>query len=131
VSATGWFFIGLMAGLGLDALLKRVDGSRAKARKDLGSEMKRLAYEIERTMPSGTIMWPEAFLPRMVSASLKAKNFGLWFPQQDTNVVDVVATCRYLWLVGTLLFDGHFSQAKAAGRLFLDADRKSSGLAKH
>jgi hypothetical protein len=101
---------GYVAGLWTDYLLRRVDGSRAQARKNLGLEMRALAGDVGRLQSQITdFTWPGHYTPRLVSLSLKAKSMGMWFPEKHTTQH---ATLEYLLLVGTLLSDGHFSQAK-------------------
>src|SRR5437660_1331023 len=66
---------GFVAGLWLDWLLRKMDGSRAKARGNLGFEMRNLAHDIERERQNLHFDWTW-LRPNLISTFLKAKNFG-------------------------------------------------------
>jgi hypothetical protein len=100
-----------VAGLWLDWLLRKFDGSRAKARENLGYEMMNLAHDIDNALALVDRFRLQDFSPRLISAFIKAKQVGLWTPdvRMPLNVV-----MPYLRHVGTLLSDGHFAEAKQA-----------------
>jgi amino acid transporter len=100
-----------VAGVWLDWLLRKFDGSRAKARENLGYEMSNLAHDIDNALALVDRFGPQDFSPRLMSTFIKAKQKGLWTPdvRMPPNVV-----MPYLRHVGTLLSDGHFAEAKQA-----------------
>ena len=108
-----------MAGLWVDWLLRKLDRSRAEARKDLGFELlnlaSELAEELERVDPS----W-QRLRPKLMSAFIKARGFGLWAPDDEVinKGIDLGVLTRYLREVGTMLEEGHLKEAKRiAGRV--------------
>jgi hypothetical protein len=108
---TALVLAGFVAGLWLDWLLRKFDGSRAKARENLGYEMMNLAHDIDNALALVDRFRLQDFSPRLISAFIKAKQVGLWTPdvRMPLNVV-----MPYLRHVGTLLSDGHFAEAKQA-----------------
>jgi amino acid transporter len=106
---TALVLAGFVAGLWLDWLLRKFDGSRAEASENLGYEMMNLATEIRRDAP---VDWQQ-FLPKLRSAFIKAKAFRVWAPDDEgINRVELGVLRRYLQEVGTMLKDGHFKEAK-------------------
>jgi hypothetical protein len=101
-----------VAGLSVDRLVRRLDGSRANKRKDLGDEMLHLGNEL----PS--LREPvRARRSEIRSCFTNARKFRIWTPDDgifsiypDRATEDLLA--EYLKDVGTLLKDGHFSRAK-------------------
>jgi hypothetical protein len=106
---TAWLLAGFVAGLWLDWLLRKFDGSRAEACENLGIEMTNLANDIDNALALIDRFRLPDFSPRLMSAFIKAKQVGLWTPdvRMPINVV-----MDYLRHVGTLLSDGHFREAK-------------------
>jgi hypothetical protein len=118
---------GFVAGLWVDWFVRKVDGSRAEARKKLGAEMGRLCFEINQEVKllGRTGVWPASlhrYGARLMSISIKAKEFCLWAPDHRIFNVEegLPILMNYLDVVGQMLRDGHFDQAK---RLALDAKR--------
>jgi hypothetical protein len=107
---------GVVVGAWIDWLLRKFDGSRSADRKNLGSRFCNLAHNIEnRFQYQGE--WPSNIhdlVPNLMSAFIEAEWFGLWTP------VDQLYSCpdggtilvNYLRIVGVMLRDGHFEQAK-------------------
>jgi hypothetical protein len=108
---TALVLAGFVVGLWLDWLLRNFDGSRAKARANLGYEMMNLAHDIDNALALVDRFRLPDFSPRLMSAFIKAKQVGLWTPdvRMPPNVV-----MAYLRHVGKLLSDGHFAEAKQA-----------------
>jgi len=101
----GWIFVGLVAGLWLDLLLRKLDGSRADERKMLGAEMARYGNYLGQpsSMPDSA---------KIKSYFHSARDFGIWAPDEvNINRAEKLIT-EYLMNVGTMLRDGHFKQAK-------------------
>ena len=104
-----------VAGVWLDWLLRKFDGSRAKARENLGYEMTNLANEIDNALALINRFRLPDFTPRLMSAFTTAKQLGLWTP--DVRMYERInLVMDYLRHVGTLLSDGHFAEAKRAAR---------------
>jgi hypothetical protein len=108
---TALLLAGFVAGLWLDWLLRKFDGSRAKARENLGYEMRNLAHDIDNALALIDRFRLPDFSPRLMSAFIKAKQVGLWTPDVRMPINFVI---DYLRHVGTLLSDGHFAEAKQA-----------------
>jgi hypothetical protein len=109
------------AGLWADWFLRRLDSTRAEARKKLGWEMVSLARSIADPPPAWSYMSPHEVGSEIMSAFIKAKQFGLWAPDLSvpTNVLEGLGPDQfrnilhsYLLLVGRMLNDGHFTEAK-------------------
>jgi hypothetical protein len=121
-----------VAGLWLDWLLRKLDGSRAEERKALGTDMVNLGRQLRH------LKYP-VDRPRIMSCFTTATKFGLWVPDDrifsiltdhlksairengsymtpTKGVFDYVKLENmikdYLTHVGTLLRDGHFREAK-------------------
>ena len=104
-----------VAGVWLDWLLRKFDGSRAKARENLGYEMTDLANAIDNALALINRFRLPDFTPRLMSAFTTAKQLGLWTP--DVRMYERInLVMDYLRHVGTLLSDGHFAEAKRAAR---------------
>jgi hypothetical protein len=114
---------GFVAGLSVDWLLRKLDGSRIEARKNLGIEMQTAGREIQSASAHGSDLWvnigPLNAGPRLNACFLKARKIGLWAP--DDRIFQVQrpfgdriqhTLLLYLMHVGTLLSDGHFAEAK-------------------
>ena len=107
---------GLAAGAWLEWLLRHFDGSRERARKDLGKEMLALAQVVEHKQAGN-------YRPAFMSYFITAKKMGLWSPTPDQFLSGQGGPeflLGYLRGVGTLLADGHFREAK---RMAADAKR--------
>jgi hypothetical protein len=110
---TALVLAGFVAGLWLDWLLRKLDGSRAKAREHLGTEMMDLARNINKALARHSDL--QGFSPRLMSAFIKAKQLGLWAPTEFQSTGSNIPTLMgYLRHVGTLLRDRHFAEAKQA-----------------
>jgi hypothetical protein len=108
---------GILVGLWIDWLLRKIDGSRAARRKTLGTTYCSLSSNIEGRFGGYYGEWSENIhdlKPALMSAFIEAEGFGLWAPvdelykRQDGGVVVV----NHLRIVGTMLRDGHFKQAR-------------------
>jgi hypothetical protein len=108
---------GVVVGVWIDWLLKRMDGSRASRREILGMRYCSLSHDVERQLDNFHAEWPRNIhhlQPALMSAFIEAEGFGLWAPvdqlenRQDGGAIMV----NYLRIVGTMLKDGHFKQAK-------------------
>jgi hypothetical protein len=117
VYASALITTGLLVGVWLDWLFRKVDGSRARSRETLGLRYCNLSHDVERQLDDFHGEWPmnvHNLKPTLMSAFIEAEGFGLWAPvnelyeRQDGGVIMV----NYLRLVGTMLSDGHFKQAK-------------------
>ena len=105
----GWIFVGLVAGLWLDLILRRLDGSRGNERKILGAEMARYGNYLGQfgSMPDRA---------KIKSYFHSAREFGIWAPDTvNINRAEKLIT-EYLMNVGTMLRDGHFKKAKQAAK---------------
>ena len=101
----GWIFVGLVAGLWLDLILRKLDGSRANERKILGAEMARYGNYLGQfgSMPDSA---------KIKSYFHSAGEFGIWAPDAvNINRAEKLIT-DYLTNVGTMLQNGHFKKAK-------------------
>jgi hypothetical protein len=109
---------GFVAGLWLDWLLRKFDGSRAKAREHLGYEMTNIGSDMQREIEYyGTGRFNVG--PRLGSCFVKVRKAGLWAPErQSLNLHPLYAErmqnilVNYLLRVGAMLSDGHFAEAK-------------------
>jgi hypothetical protein len=112
----GWILVAFAAGLWLDWLLRRLDGSRAKQREALGIEMRLLAHDLGATNYPVMVNPMYVNRPRIVSCFTTARKFGIWMPDDrifsihPPRAMDLVAD--YLNDVGIMLRDGHFREAK-------------------
>jgi hypothetical protein len=107
---TASMLVGFVAGLWVDWLLRKLDGSRAKQREALGTEMRTLGHDLGRAHP----MYKAR--PRIVSCFTTARKLGIWVPDDrifsihPPRAIDLITD--YLMDVGIMLRDGHFSEAK-------------------
>ena len=109
---TASFLVGFAAGFLVKWLLQRLDGSRAKERKALGTEMARLGnYPAQIKFP-----FPTKEKAQIMSCFASAKKFGIWapdgraFPFQAARARSWITD--YLSKVGQMLSDGNFREAK-------------------
>jgi hypothetical protein len=107
---TALFLIGLVVGLWLDWLLRKLDGSRADHRVALGNDMLIWEHELEYLND------PSKANAKIMSCFVTAKKLGIWAPDERVFEIDpnsVYPMIRnYLTNVGTMLRDRHFSKAK-------------------
>jgi hypothetical protein len=101
----GWIFVGLVAGLWLDLVLRKLDGSRARERRMLGDEMAKYGQYLGQfgSMPDSA---------KIKSYFQSARKFGIWAPDAVNINRAEQLIADYLKNVGTLLRDEHFRQAK-------------------
>jgi hypothetical protein len=118
---------GFVAGLWVDWLLRKFDGSRAEARENLGIEMKKIGRDMNGEMECGRTVLLRAS-PRLNSCFTKARKVGLWVPDARIMKAQPLLINRieyllveYLLHVGTLLSDGHFKEAKREASQHKDA----------
>src|SRR6516162_749901 len=117
----GWVFVGLVAGLWLDPVLRKLDGSRADDRKIFGAEMAKLGNYL------GQIKDPMQESAKIRSCFATAREFGIWAP--DDRAVTLRAKnliTNYLMDVGTMLKAGNFRDAKRAAKNSKAAFRSAS-----
>jgi hypothetical protein len=107
LQVAGWIFVGLAGGLWLAWVLQKLDGSHAKQRETLGTEMDLLGH--------GRLDLFGA-RPEIDSCFIAARKLGIWAPDQHifTLHIDFAAPLikDYLLNVGTRLKNGHFREAK-------------------
>jgi len=116
---TALILLGFVAGLWLDWLLRKLDGSRAEERQALGTEMVSLGdYLRFSQLPTHQAR------PQIMSCLTTAKKLGIWVPDQRVFEISKRAEnlimeypirnliADYLAHVGTMLKDGHFKEAK-------------------
>jgi hypothetical protein len=110
--------VGFVAGLWVDWLLRRLDGSLAKQREALaderaalGTKMVKLGDDLDDLRSPMQQAGPE-----IRSCFASAKKFGIWVPDQRVLVIHPdrakLLVEDYLRQVGTLLKDGNFSSAR-------------------
>jgi hypothetical protein len=103
-----------VAGLLLERRLQKLDRSRTEGRKDLGFEMIKFGNQLRGY--SGQLQGEFMHRARIVSCFATARKFGIWAPNDrifsvhPPRAMDLIAD--YLMDVGTMLIDGHFSEAK-------------------
>jgi hypothetical protein len=107
---------GVLVGAWVDWLLRKFDGSLASRRETLGLRFCNMAHSIEDRLRFDT-RWSlniHDLKPALMSLFIDAEGFGIWAPvdelyeRQDGAAIMV----NYLRIVGTMLKDGHFQQAK-------------------
>ena len=98
--------VGFVAGLWVDWLLRKLDRSRADERKNIGTDMVTLARNLSnlRDIHQG--------YPQIMSCFIAARKLGIWAPDQRIFNVPDKLIIDYLSNVGTMLWDGHFREAK-------------------
>jgi hypothetical protein len=110
--------VGFVAGLWVDWLLRRLDGSLAKQREALadervalGTKMVKLGDDLDNLRSPMQQAGPE-----IRSCLASAKKLGIWVPDQRVLVIHPdrakLLVEDYLRQVGTLLKDGNFSSAR-------------------
>jgi hypothetical protein len=121
LSEQTWFRVsaflltGFVAGLWVDWLLRKLDGSRADRREALGTEMLSLDDRLEDSLRDGrdTIVMDR---PQIMSCLITASKLGIWVPDQRLFTIEhgraYFLIRDYLMHVGRLLRDGHFREAK-------------------
>jgi hypothetical protein len=118
VQGTALFLGGLTLGVWIDWLLRKFDGSRKTKLSLLGYDMKGLGQEIGDTAQGYGFVWPDHIhmeRAQLTSMAIKAKQFGLWFPGPEIFRIRSGANilANYLYVVGSLLVDEHFTEARA------------------
>jgi hypothetical protein len=117
VHVAAWILVGLVVGLWVDWLLRKLDGSRAEKREELGYDMLKLARSLVNFAGriDGNPM--NAFRPQITSCLTRARKIGMWVP--DDRIFSIYPPHRamdlivdYLTRVGQMLRDGNFSEAK-------------------
>jgi hypothetical protein len=124
---------GLTAGTWIDWLFRRLDSSRAAARVEVGNELLRLAAKVAARQEGVRNEWPanvHDLRPSIMSAFIRVEQLGIWAPvDQPYGLLDgAKVLVNYLQLVGTMLADGHFRQARKRAsqfRAFLEAGTNS------
>jgi hypothetical protein len=112
------FLVGFVAGLWVDWLFRRLDGSLAKQREALadervalGTKMVKLGDDLDDLRSPMQQAGPE-----IRSCFASARKFGIWVPDQRVFAMHpdraTLLVKDYLRQVGTLLNDGNFSSAK-------------------
>jgi hypothetical protein len=115
-----WLRVGFVAGLWLDWLLRRLDRSRNAARKDLGIEMQDLAGKLANGLTA-------PYYAELLSIFLKVGKLGVWTPiHYIQNEERRASLCGYLQLIGKLLNDGLFDEAKLAASMLKNSFEKVS-----
>jgi hypothetical protein len=118
VHVAAWILLGFVAGLWVDWLLRKADGSRAEKRKELGYDMLKLARNLAdyARRINGNPM--NAFRPQIASCLTRARKVGMWVP--DDRIFSIYPPHRamdlivdYLTRVGQMLRDGNFSEAQS------------------
>jgi len=114
--AVGCFVVGFLLGW----FLRKVDGSRADKRKELGTEMLKLAHHIGDYAVRIDGDPVNAFRPQITSCFAAARKLGMRVPDdrifsiQRPYAMDLIVD--YLTQVGQMLKDGHFLEAKRDAR---------------
>lgn len=108
---------GLVVGVSADWLLRKFDGSRALRRRALGVRFCSLAGRVEERFNGYYGEWPNNIhdlKPAVMSAFIEVETFGLWAPVEELHDREDGGRIliNYLRIVGTMLRDGHFKQAK-------------------
>jgi hypothetical protein len=108
-------FGGLTAGIWFDWLLRRIDGSRQKARKDIGLRMIHMGANVINR--GGR--WPhnvDDYVANLRSTFLHLNGFRIWAPDDRMYQLRDGQSflANYLRTVGQLLWEDHFDEAKKA-----------------
>lgn len=110
--------VGATIGVWLDWVLRGLDNSRQAKRKVIGREMISLGRAIQHRQEGYHGSWPEnvhSLRPNIMSAFIKVEQIGIWAPTDqpyEMGQVGANVMINYLGIVGTMLADGHFPQAK-------------------
>jgi hypothetical protein len=132
--ALPWFssgvllFVGFVAGLWADALLRRIDGSCVSDGARLGQRMEVLHWEMTQDLGGRFAIdhatprksWAAACdknRPAILSVQAHANKIGLWFPSSIERLSGNYVL-DYLGEVGRLLMDGHFKEAKRTANTY-------------
>jgi hypothetical protein len=105
-----------VAGLLLERRLQKLDRSRIEERKDLGFEMIKLGNQLRGYTGHLQGEYMTRARQKIVSCFTTARKLGIWAPSDrifsvhPPRAMDLIAD--YLMDVGTMLIDGHFSEAK-------------------
>ena len=103
---TASMLVAFVAGLWVDWLLRRLDGSRADERKALGTEMCNLGYDLRFIRDPTPILMQRA-RPQILSCFTTARKFGIWVPDRRAYELHPDRARNmitdYLMHVGTLL----------------------------
>jgi hypothetical protein len=114
VHAVAWIFVAFVAGLWVDWLLRKLDGSYANSRKIFGAEMVNLGNYLEQ------LKSPMEESARIRSCFATARRLGLWVPDERIFRLHRPRASQeisnYLKQVGTMLKDGNFQEAKRDAR---------------
>lgn len=108
---------GILLGAWSDWLFRKLDGTRAESRETLGYKYCNLASSIEDRLRYIHPSWPHNvhdLKPDLMSAFIRAESFGIWAPVNDLyeRPDGGAIMVNYLRIVGTMLKDGHFRQAR-------------------
>jgi hypothetical protein len=124
---------GLTAGAWLDWLIRKLDHTRAAERVEIGNELLHLANRVASRQEGIRNEWPanvHDLRPSIMSAFIKVERIGVWAPvdQPYGRLDGANILVNYLQLVGTMLSEGHFKQARkraAQVRAFLETGSNS------
>jgi hypothetical protein len=108
---------GLAAGVWIDWVFRKLDGSREASRVDLGVNLTVLARQVSDRQNGFHSDWPgniNDLKPRLLSVYIKLQKMGIWAPGErlQGRFDGARILSDYLSMVGTLLRERHFSQAK-------------------
>jgi hypothetical protein len=105
-----------VAGLLLERRLQKLDRSRIEERKDLGFEMIKFGNQLRGYTGQLQGEYMNRARQKIASCFTTARKLGIWAPNDrifsvhPPRAMDLIAD--YLMDVGTMLIDGHFSEAK-------------------
>ena len=105
-----------VTGLVLERRLQKLDRSRTDKRKDLGFEMIKFGNQLRGYTGQLEGEFMHRARRNIVSCFATARKFGIWAPNDrifsvhSPRAMDLITD--YLMDVGTMLIDGHFSEAK-------------------
>ena len=106
----------LTLGAWLDWIARKFDDDESQELRGLGWEFQLLANQASRAQNNFPSQWPQnvhSLQANLLSTFLSAQNFGLWVPGQEIyQQPNPEPLINYLKLVGALLHNGHFRQAK-------------------
>jgi len=122
-----WFWatlIGIFAltcGLWADWIVRTLDSTRNDKLASLGWTFEKLAHEVRQRQQNLHHPWPQnvaTMRSDFISAFLTAKNCGLWSPDDRAfRTGDAAFLHSYLHLIGRLLRDSHFKEAKRQSQI--------------
>ena len=116
--SVGWRSIPPLGAIGisLDWLARKSDENKASELRRLGSKLRSLSDIIKSRTAEVHSEWPDHvrdLKPDIASAFISAKKIGLWVPgERAFQLSGASFLCEYLRLMGRLLEDGHFDEAK-------------------